>query len=85
MSWRFSPEIDWTAQAACRNTGLTPRMQQALADRFFADHRPTTDVIRCCKSCPVREMCLKWALDHDEEGYWAGTSYAQRQTMKEAQ
>lgn len=82
-AWRFGPELDWLPRAACRNTGTTPRMQRALADRFFANHRPSVDIIRACKSCPVRQQCLQWALDNNEEGYWAGTSTVQRQAMRD--
>ena len=36
-----------------------------------------------CKSgCAMREQCLDWALKHEAEGYWAGTSPADRERMR---
>jgi WhiB family redox-sensing transcriptional regulator len=33
--------------------------------------------------CPVREKCLKYALDNDERwGIWAGTTQKDRQRMR---
>ncbi|GAB3863229.1 WhiB family transcriptional regulator [Nocardioides maradonensis] len=84
MSWQFAPEINWARDAACRTTGISPRLQRALADRFFADHRPTVDIQRCCKACPVREQCLQFALENDEEGYWGGMSETARRRLKGA-
>lgn len=31
-----------------------------------------------CSSCPARSECLAWALSWDADGYWAGTTTAQR-------
>lgn len=83
-AWRFGPELDWQMYAACRpRAGAEVRIQRALGNRFFPDHAPSVDVVRSCKTCPVREQCLQWALENNEEGYWAGTSTVQRQKMKE--
>lgn len=35
-----------------------------------------------CSGCPVREDCLAYALRHDEQGIWAGTTERQRNAMK---
>ena len=31
-----------------------------------------------CSSCPAQTECLLWAMSWDAEGYWAGTTTAQR-------
>lgn len=45
---------------------------------------PTTDQERCCQLCPVRELCLAYALDHKEKaGVWGGmTEYQRRLLMR---
>lgn len=36
-----------------------------------------------CLSCPVREQCLQWALDHGEwYGIWGGTTAVERRQVK---
>lgn len=37
-----------------------------------------TSVAALCARCPLRVECLKWATDFDAEGYWGGTTTAQR-------
>lgn len=34
-----------------------------------------------CQQCPGRQQCLLWALAGDEQGYWAGTTSADRAQM----
>lgn len=36
---------------------------------------------RFCIGCPVRDLCLQWALAHAEHGIWAGTTERQRRRM----
>jgi WhiB family redox-sensing transcriptional regulator len=31
-----------------------------------------------CARCPVTDGCLAWALDHDPDGVWGGTTEAER-------
>ena len=35
-------------------------------------------IAQVCDLCPVRDACLKWAMDNDAYGIWAGTSRHQR-------
>ncbi|MFE1590355.1 WhiB family transcriptional regulator [Streptomyces sp. NPDC058737] len=36
-----------------------------------------------CRTCPVREQCLRWALDTGQTiGVWGGTSELERRTLK---
>lgn len=80
--WKLDEDLGWQREAACRNTATVPQMQRALADRYFANHAATLDVVRACRECPVRATCLQWALDHDELGYWGGMSETERRRMK---
>ena len=36
-----------------------------------------------CRRCPGRASCLLWALAGEEQGYWAGTTTADRTTMRD--
>jgi hypothetical protein len=40
---------------------------------------------RMCGDCPVKAMCLEWALCHEREGIWAGTSPHDRRRIRHAQ
>jgi WhiB family transcriptional regulator, redox-sensing transcriptional regulator len=42
----------------------------------------TAAAIAICDRCPVKPECLEWALQHDEEGVWGGTSEATRRSLK---
>lgn len=35
-----------------------------------------------CKQCPDFDVCLDWALAHEEQGIWAGTTNAERNRMR---
>lgn len=38
-----------------------------------------------CRACPLREGCLRWALDNDErEGIWGGTTPKERELIKKS-
>ena len=38
---------------------------------------------RLCRRCDGRASCLLWALASDEKGYWAGTTTADREQLRE--
>lgn len=40
-------------------------------------------MIELCRACPGRQSCLLWALAGNEQGYWAGTTTRDRQTMRD--
>lgn len=75
----FRPE-PWTEDAACRDLG-------AGGDAFFADARGEqyTEARRVCARCPLttKAACLKFALDNNEQGFWAGTTDQQRRRMRQ--
>lgn len=66
----FDP-MEWKAQAACRG------MDTAL---FFPKQgEPNTEALKVCKTCPVAEPCLAFALKNFERfGVWGGRSERQR-------
>lgn len=35
-------------------------------------------IVQLCDRCPFRDECLKWAMNNDAYGFWAGTSRYQR-------
>jgi hypothetical protein len=39
---------------------------------------------RLCRTCPVREPCLHYALDHHVEGVWGGLDEAERRQLRAA-
>lgn len=49
-------------------------------DLFFTelDEVPSSSAVALCAFCPVKPECLQHALDNDEDGYWGGTTKAQR-------
>lgn len=40
---------------------------------------------RICGECPVKDMCLEWALCHEREGIWAGTRPHDRRRIRHKQ
>ncbi|MET7442847.1 WhiB family transcriptional regulator [Streptomyces sp. NPDC004082] len=70
----------WRDAAACRSVD---------PDLFFpvGSTGPALLQIReakaVCRSCPVREACLQWALDTGQTlGVWGGTSENERRALK---
>lgn len=39
-------------------------------------------VARVCAMCPLNDICLEWALTHDEFGIWAGLTRMQRLAVR---
>ena len=35
-----------------------------------------------CNDCHARDACLMWALHHEREGYWAGTTPEDRYRLR---
>ena len=52
--------------------------------RFFIERGIEVDdeVIRTCLTCPVSEDCLDYALVHEKDGYWGGTSAQTRKRIR---
>ncbi|MFJ9536151.1 WhiB family transcriptional regulator [Streptomyces sp. NPDC101225] len=74
---------DWREHAACRSED---------PDLFFPigtsgpSLMQTEQAKAVCKRCPVREECLRWALDTAEcVGVWGGTSELERRALRRRQ
>lgn len=78
-AWRVDDVCDtatwrWTRYAACAGTD---------PDAWFGETDVTLKVLaQICARCHVRTECLAWAVEHDELGYWAGTTPHQRKRLR---
>lgn len=73
MNVMGSPE-PWMEHALCRQTD---------PDLWFPEiGSNAVEAKRICSECPVRVQCLEYAVEHYEEGIWAGTSRQQRQRLR---
>jgi len=43
----------------------------------------TAAACRVCRGCPVREQCLEFALENNEQGVWGATTPQERERIKE--
>ena len=68
-------ELAWQTDALCAQTD---------PEAFFPEKGGSTrDAKRVCESCPVREECLKYAMDNDERfGIWGGLSERERRRLR---
>jgi WhiB family redox-sensing transcriptional regulator len=65
---------DWRSAAACRAPGVDPEL-------FFASSTARA-AKRVCARCPVRESCLKWALETRQDcGVLGGLSADERRGL----
>ena len=57
---------EWRERAVCKHHD---------SELWFAqDHHSQAKAIAVCQTCPVRNECLEFALEHDERGVWGGQS-----------
>jgi len=64
----------WREEAACR--GMDPAL-------FFPgpDEDPER-ALAVCRTCPVRDECLEWAIAaHERYGIWGGTTEQERRRL----
>ncbi|MEU9980567.1 WhiB family transcriptional regulator [Streptomyces sp. NPDC050856] len=71
---------DWRHQAQCRDED---------PDLFFPIGNTGPALLQAeeakavCRRCPVREQCLRWALESGQEaGVWGGLSEEERRALK---
>lgn len=71
---------NWRTHAACRDED---------PDLFFpiGSTGPalvqTEDAKAVCRGCPVREQCLRWALENGQDaGVWGGLDETERRALK---
>lgn len=68
----------WTSRPACDGTDT---------EAWFTPEGSTTytnenTIRKVCAGCPVREQCFDYALRHNVDGFWAGTTPRVRQVMR---
>ncbi|AWL36853.1 MULTISPECIES: WhiB family transcriptional regulator [Streptomyces] len=71
---------NWRTHAACRDED---------PDLFFPIGTTgpalvqTEEAKAICRSCPVRQQCLDWALENNQDtGVWGGLGETERRTLK---
>lgn len=73
------PNDTWRADAACRELDV---------ERFFplpGDTAGTDQAVTVCRSCPVRDQCLDYALANQELfGIWGGLTEPERESLLRA-
>lgn len=72
-----APALDWQEEALCAQTG---------GDFFFPEPGSSVrEAKRICSLCPIRSLCLDFALEHDERfGVWGGLSEKERLELRRA-
>ncbi|GGX57622.1 WhiB family transcriptional regulator [Streptomyces fructofermentans] len=71
---------DWRQSAACRT--VDPDLFFPIGSTGPALFQ-VQEAKAVCRGCPVREECLKWALETGQAiGVWGGTTEAERRTLK---
>ena len=74
------PIANWMEHGHCRNEAYDPEWW--WPERGDADHGDTPIALRICLTCPVKDLCLDYALQHKErEGVWGGLMPAARQAL----
>jgi WhiB family transcriptional regulator, redox-sensing transcriptional regulator len=70
---------DWRHRAACRDED--PELFFPVTD-VGPGARQTAEAKAVCARCPVREQCLRYALDNGlDHGIFGGTSERERRTL----
>jgi WhiB family transcriptional regulator, redox-sensing transcriptional regulator len=55
-------------------------------DVFFPSHGdPGTEARRICGICPVRDDCLEYSTEADEDGIWGGLDQGERRNLRRRQ
>lgn len=64
----------WRQRAACR--GVDPDIFYPVSDEEAEDAKAI------CATCPVRQLCLDWALaNREKEGVWGGATERERRRI----
>lgn len=60
-------------QAFLKPGMTTPCSESGTPDAWFADDpREQAVAGALCERCPVRDACLRWAVETDQHGIWGG-------------
>lgn len=73
--WAAS-EVRWQDDALCNGVPL----------EVFVPDKENPEGLQAarewCNPCPVRAVCLRYALTYGQRGYWGGTDTAERRRLK---
>lgn len=70
-------------QPACTKAGVDPEAFFPPAKEQSAKHaRQAEPAKRVCRSCPVRDGCLQYALRTGVSGVWGGTTDDERRRIR---
>jgi WhiB family redox-sensing transcriptional regulator len=65
------------ARAACHGSDV---------DAWFPElggmSEQNNQAIKICRTCPVIDECLEWALHHERHGIWGGTTPTDRRRIR---
>jgi len=65
---------EWRLHAVCKQHDLS---------KWFSDTwHEQREAVSICKTCPVQNDCLSFALKYDERGIWGGKSERARRKLK---
>jgi hypothetical protein len=67
---------DWRKQAACKNLPTEWWFPDVGGEGAMAK------AVEICKTCPVKEPCLDWAIAHEDNGIWGATTPLQRKKLR---
>ncbi|MEO3810887.1 WhiB family transcriptional regulator [Sphaerisporangium sp. B11E5] len=72
--------MDWRHRAACRD--VDPELFFPIGNTGPALMQ-IEEAKQVCRSCPVIDSCLKWALESGQDaGVWGGLSEDERRALK---
>jgi WhiB family redox-sensing transcriptional regulator len=74
-----APDTNWRTNAACQYVDTDLHFPIANTPGW---RKQTQEAKQVCGGCPVREVCLEWALKTGQTaGVWGGKSARQRKEM----
>jgi WhiB family redox-sensing transcriptional regulator len=73
--------MDWRDYAACRDVDPDLFFPLGTAGASLAQ---VEQAKRVCRMCPVSAACLRWALDHGDDGVWGGTTAEERRRNRQS-
>jgi WhiB family redox-sensing transcriptional regulator len=76
----------WMAEGACRSgraggANESPDAERPAVNFFPGRGESAAPAKAVCRTCPVSDTCLAFAMDHDAVGIWGGTSERQRRRL----
>lgn len=69
--------VGWRQLAACRAPDYGPDWWHAKSGT-----REQARAKEICRTCPVRDECLSYGMEHDEHGVWGGLTPAERGQLR---